>query len=200
MSHADWLAQPSEERKTADPEARRSIVYEDQADMEVQDYADFGPRLYLLLGSDLVLFLWRLHPERRLTYGLLLSFCLHWAYWEAQQKAAYTAHVRMYGQLPPHCRQGYNLPWTSVSGDNIEVCEAYRRLIAAAPLPVVSPLFEVAELVDEVFLELLGTIGTALYWLVNRPRKICAAFVVLGMVTTVFVLAAILADDFMRPQ
>ncbi|KAK8788598.1 hypothetical protein V5799_021626 [Amblyomma americanum] len=168
--------------------------------MEVQDYVDFGPRLYLLLGSALVLFLWRLHPERRLTYGLLLSFCLHWAYWEAQQKAANTAHVRMYGQLPPHCRQGYKLPRTSVSGDNIEECEAYRRLIAAAPLPVVDPLFEVAEFINEVVLELLGTIGTALYWFVNTLRKICAVFVVLGMVITVFVLAAILADNFMRPQ
>ncbi|KAK8788595.1 hypothetical protein V5799_021623 [Amblyomma americanum] len=125
MNLVEWLALHSE-----DPEPRSSIdyVYQYQADMEVEDYVDLGPFLNFLLGSVIALFLCRRQPERRLTYVLLLSFCLLWAYWQTRQKAAYHALVRRYLQPPPYCRQGYKFPWTSVSDDNLEGCEAYSAL------------------------------------------------------------------------
>ncbi|KAK8788600.1 hypothetical protein V5799_021628 [Amblyomma americanum] len=163
--------------------------------MQVEDYVDFGPGLYLLLGTVIVLFLWRRHPERMRTYGVFISFCLHWAYWQTRKKAAYTTHVRMHGQPPPHCHQGYKFPRTRFSGDKLEECEAYRRVTIST-----DPLFVVANLVNEVFLALLWDIGYALYWYANALFEISIACTVLLMIVVVLLLAVFLVKGFMRPR
>ncbi|KAK8788594.1 hypothetical protein V5799_021622 [Amblyomma americanum] len=159
--------------------------------MQFRDYLGLGPGLYLLLGKVIVLFLWRRHPERMRTYGLLISFCLHWAYWQTRQQAAYTAHVRMHGHPPHHCHQGYKFLWTRVSGDNLEDCEAYRRVTSLA-----DPLFVVANLINEVFLALLRDISNALYWYAYALLKISIACTVLVMIVVVLLLV----KEFMRPR
>ncbi|KAK8788601.1 hypothetical protein V5799_021629 [Amblyomma americanum] len=200
MNNSDWQAQPSADNKMADPQPGSSLVYVDQAEMKVEDYVEFGRRLYFLWGSVITLFLWRRHRERNLTYGLLLSFCLHWAYWQTRQKVVYNAYVKTYGQPPPRCHQDYNCPWTSVSDHDLEECEAYRRLIAAAPSPVGHPLFEVAELVHEVILEPLRTISTTLHLiaialLMSRIPLAAPLTLILALQ-----LPELVADDSMRPE
>ncbi|KAK8788596.1 hypothetical protein V5799_021624 [Amblyomma americanum] len=192
MNLIEWLAQHSE-----DTEPPSSIDYVYPADVEVEDHVDLGPFLNFLLGPVIAWFLCCRQPEGGLKYVLLLSFCLLWAYWQTRQKAAYHALVRKYLQPPPHCRQGYKFPWTSVSDDNIEGSEAFRLFIAMAPLPMMDPLFEVADPVNELFLNLLQTIGKALKFFAIALLITRTPFAVLVTLVVVFHLTE-LADDLMR--